>query len=221
MIHNTCTIPRDYDKDPIVINDYNYIFDILYVIWGGAIIAYFYFLNPFHNTNEVSKHFWIIHFLVASALPIVTFYFQMKKSKRVIIFSKNEIIFKEDSKIIEKIELKEIQSIKRTFNNYYVKNQEIEDWSIIFVILFLPFNLPIQLINKFLFHVFKGGFSSYKFFDSIIIFSLDDAFINILPNTKSEYDSVAEYFSRQLGFDLEHVEIFFKLNYGNEKGANK
>lgn len=211
---------RDYDKDPIVLEDYNYIFDILYVIWGGAIIAYFYFLNPFHNTNEVSKHFWLIHFLVASALPIVTFYFQMKKSKRVIIFNKNEIIFKENSKIIETIEVKKIELIKRTFNNYYVKNQEIEDWSIIFVILFLPFNLPIQLINKFLFHVFKGGFSSYKLFDAIIVFSVNDAFINILPNTKSEYDSVAEYFSRQLGFHIEHAEIFFKLNYGNEKFKN-
>ncbi|MDD4855915.1 MAG: hypothetical protein PHQ22_10160 [Sulfuricurvum sp.] len=213
--------PRDYDKDPIVIEDYNYIFYILYVIWGGAIIAYLYLVNPFHNSNEVSKRFWLLHFIIMSVLPIITFYFQMRKSKRKLFLQENEIVFKENEKIIEKIDLKNVQSIKRTFNDYYMKNQDIEDWSIVFVVLFLPFNLPIQLINKFLFHVFKDGILSYRFFDSFIVFDKNQAFINILPNTRSEYKHVVQYFGKRLGFQTENAEIFFKLNYGNEKGANK
>ena len=191
------------------------------MLWGGVIIAYLYFLNPFHNSNEISKNFWFLHFILMSVLPIITFYFQMRQSKRKLFLQENEIILKENERIIEKIDLKSIQNIKRTFNDYYIKNQEIEDWSIIFVVLFLPLNLPIHLINKFLFHVFKDGFKSYKFFDSFIVFDKHKAFINILPNTKSEYKDVIEYFSRRIGFQIQNSEIFFKLNYGNEKGANK
>ena len=94
------SIQRDYDKDPIVIEDYNYIFYVLYVLWGGVIIAYLYFLNPFHNSNEISKNFWFLHFILMSVLPIITFYFQMRQSKRKLFLQENEIILKENERII-------------------------------------------------------------------------------------------------------------------------
>lgn len=212
--------PRDYNKNPIVIEDYNYIFNILYVIWGGIIIAYLYIMNPFGNTNHISKDFWFMHFIVMSGLPIITFYFQMKKSKRTIVLNENDILFKENETLLERIELKNIESIHRTFNDYYRKNQEVEDWSVILIFVFLPINLSIHLINKFLFHLYKSRLRNYKFFDSIIIFDNEGRFINIMPNTKSEYEQVIEYLSHRLDFHIENAEIFFKLNYGNEKGAN-
>jgi len=213
--------PRDYDKEPIVIEDYNYIFYILYVIWGGIIIAYFYIMNPFDNSNNISKDFWFLHFLVMSALPIITFYFQMKKSKRTIILNENQIFFKENETVLEQIELKHIDSIHRTFNDYYIKNQEVEDWSVILILVFLPINLAIHLINKFLFHLYKSGLKNYKFFDSIIIFDDEGRFINIMPTTAYEYELITEYFRKNLNSNIHTAEIFFKFNYGNEKGANR
>lgn len=213
--------PRDYDKDPIVIEDYNYIFYVLYVIWGGIIIAYMYLINPFGNTNHISKNFWFMHFIVMSALPIITFYFQMKKSKRSIILNENDILFKENETVLERIELKNIESIHRTFNDYYRKNQEVEDWSVILIFAFLPINLTIHLINKFLFHLYKNGLKNYKFFDSIIIFDDKSQFINIMPTTAYEYELIKEYFRKKLNYHIPTAKIFFKINYGNEQGANK
>lgn len=212
---NFC-IERDYDKNPIIIEDYNYIFNILYVLWGGVLITYFYIFNPFHNSNEISKNYWYLHFILMSLLPTITFYIQNKKSKRKILLQEKDILFIENEVIIEKLLLNEIKSVKKTFNDYYKKNQEIEDWSIVFAFLFLPFNLPIQLINKFLFHTFKNGISSYKFFDSIILFDINDKFINILPTTLGEYELINDYFRKKIGLDTKTLNVYFKINYGNE-----
>jgi len=209
---------RDYDKEPIVIEDYNYVFGGMYLIVGALVVLYFYFINPFGAHNEVSRDYFFTHAIFVVVIPGVVYYFQIKKAKRKIILTNENIIFKEGDAIITNIKVNHIESVKRTFNDYYMKNQKAGDLESLFIFAFLVFNVPILLMNKFLFHLFKGGIKSYKFFDSIIIFDDKENFINILPTTKQEWDEIEIYFNNRLKVDLKNTKLFFKFNYDYKEG---
>lgn len=208
---------RDYDKEPIVVEDYNYIFSGMYLTVGAFVILYFYFINPFGAYNEISRDYFLIHAVFIVIIPGLVYYFQIKKAKRKIILTNENIVFKEEDTVIEKIEVKNIKSVQRTFNDYYMKNQKAGELEALFIFAFLIFNLPIQLMNKFLFHLFKDGIKSYKLFDSIMIFDNEKNFINILPTTNQEWNEIEIYIMKKLSVDLRNSELFFKFNYGNEE----
>lgn len=215
---NNQTKMRDYDKEPIIIDDYNYIFGGMYLIVGAVVVLYFYFINPFGAHNEVSRNYFFIHAVFVVIVPGLVYYFQIKKAKRKIILTSDKIIFKEEEDVIESIEVNNIKSIQRTFNDYYMKNQKAKELESLFILFFLPLNLPIQLINKFLFHLFKDGFQSYKLFDSIIIFDNEESFINILPTTNKEYKEIETYILNKNCVDLKNSKLFFKFNYDYKEG---
>jgi len=217
VLKNEQTNLRNYDKEPIVVNDYNYIFGGMYLIVGAVVILYFYFINPFGAHNEISRNYFFTHAVFIIMIPGLVYYFQIKKAKRKIILTNENIVFKEEDNVIENIEVKNIKSVQRTFNDYYMKNQKAGELESLFIFAFLIFNLPIQLMNKFLFHLFKDGLKSYKLFDSIIIFDKENNFINILPTTNQEWSEIEFYIMNKLSVDLKNSELFFKFNYGNEE----
>ncbi len=216
-LKNKQTELRDYDKEPIIIEDYNYIFGGMYLIVGAFVVLYFYFINPFGAHNEISRNYFFTHAIFIVMIPGLVYYFQIKKAKRKIILTSKSIIFKEGDNTIENIEVNSIKSVQRTFNDYYIKNQKAGELESLFIFVFLIFNLPIQLMNKFLFHLFKDGIKSYKFFDSIIIFDDKENFINILPTTNQEWNEIEIYVKNKFNVDLKNSELFFKFNYGNEE----
>ena len=87
---------RDYDKDPIVIDDYNYIFGGMYLVVAAVVVLYFYFVNPFGTENETSRVYFFTHALFVVIIPGLVYYNQIKKAKRKIVLTDENIIFKEE-----------------------------------------------------------------------------------------------------------------------------
>ncbi|MDR1285087.1 MAG: hypothetical protein LBJ88_02675 [Campylobacteraceae bacterium] len=200
---------RDYDKNPIIIKDYNYIFFPLYHLLAMPMLVYALFYVP-----KASP--------IACGLAAAVIYGNMRIffrafDKRTIVLSNNSIKFLHKDKVLEKINLDEVASINRTFFIIYHKSQLVsETVKKIQKIFFLPlawllWYLPIIII-KFFFHLFKRG-SKYRFFDAIIVFN-GDKFINILPATEYEYQEVRKYFMiKKPIFDTEQAKVFWDNYY--------
>jgi hypothetical protein len=204
---------RDYDKNPIIIKDYNYIFFPLYHLFAIPMLIYIFFYVP--------KASYIGFGLAGAAVYKNICIFFEAFNKRSIILSNNSIRFLHKDKTLEIINLDKITSINRTFFVIYHKSQLMsERVKKIQKTFFLPlawllWYLPI-IIMKFFFHLFRNG-SKYRLFDAVIIFS-NDKFINILPATEYEYQEVRKYFMRKKPvFDTEQAKVFWDNYYQFEE----
>jgi len=74
----------------------------------------------------------------------------------------------------------------------------------------------LLIINKFIFHIYKDGIKSYRFYDAIMIFE-EDKFINILPTTLEEYKKIKEYLKLKQSVDIEKCKTFLNLSHLHEK----
>ncbi len=208
------SLQRDYDKEPIVIEDYNYIFEAMFYILSIFIVIYYYFINPHNAQNELSRKFFFMHAIFIIIIPGLLYYLKLAKSKRKIILNNNFIILKENEEILIQVDIKKIIKINKTFNDYYSKTQETEGvWALFSYCLTLVI-IPILIINKFIFHVFKGGLKSYNFYDSIIVFDNEENFINIMPILSEEHESLRKYFLYKQNIDIKEVDKFIKIEYG-------
>lgn len=212
--------PRDYDKDPIVIEDYNPLFKILMVLD----VSIWFFGTYFSSSTEHSTHamYWLAHFAGYSFIPAVVFYFYFRKSRRKVLLKNNVLMYQEDTKVLEMITFDEIHDIRRTFNDYYRKEQNINpDYTIRIFLgrLISPIEYLILLVNKVLFHMVKNGLSAYKLFDAILIMTADGRVINILPTNNDEYKSVRNYFLEKKSVDVVNVNTVIKFNYKEEEKA--
>ncbi|MDR1285091.1 MAG: hypothetical protein LBJ88_02695 [Campylobacteraceae bacterium] len=200
---------RDYDKNPIIIKDYNYIFLPLLFLPFIPVIIY----TILYVTDTSYYGLGLVTAIVYMHMCL----FFRAFNKRTIVLSSNSIKFFHKNKILETIYLDEITDIKRTFSILYHKSQVISDIVKFFQILLFPIGfvtwyLPLTII-KFFFHFFKRG-SKYRFFDAIIVFS-GDKFINILPATEYEYQEVRKYFMiKKPIFDVEQAKVFWS-DYGH------
>jgi hypothetical protein len=200
---------RDYDKNPIIIKDYNYIF--LPLLFLPFIPMIFYVILYVSNTSYYGLG------LVTAIVYLHMCLFFRAFNKREIILSNNSIKFFHKDKILESINLDEITDINRTFSILYHKSQVVSDIGKFFQILLFPlvlatWYLPLIVI-KFFFHLFRRN-SKYRFFDAIIVFS-GDKLINILPVTEYEYQEVRKYFIvKKPVFDIERAKVFWN-DYGH------
>jgi len=205
----------------IVVEDYNYMFEALFLLEAAIIVLYFYFVNPFDAHNEISRRYFFVHAMFITIIPGLVFYFQLRKSKRQIVLDAETITFKEGETVLEEIRFDNIKTVQKTFNDYYMKSQQTEGLAVIFLVVLTPIILPLRLINKFFFHLFKGGVKSYYLFDSIIIFDHNERFINILFTGKNERQEIRNYLLQKCGIDFEQSEPFFKLNYDYKEGEKQ
>lgn len=208
------TRQRDYDKNPIIIEDYNYVFETMFYILSIFIVLYYYFINPYSAQNELSRKFFFMHAIFIVIIPGLLYYLKLAQSKREIILNNNLIILKENKQILIQVDIKKTIKINKTFNDYYSKTQETEGIWALFSYFLAPITIPLLVVNKFIFHVFKGGFKSYTFYDSIIVFDNEENFINIMPILSEEYESLREYFLLKQNIDLKEVDEFVKVEYG-------
>jgi hypothetical protein len=205
---------RDYDKNPIIIKDYNYIFFPLYILLSvlpmlGYVLIYIPKVSPIGCG------------LAAGAVYINMSTFLRAFNKRTIVLSNNSIKFFHKDKVLESINLDEITDINRTFSIMYHKSQvPSETVKKIQKILFLPWILILWLVGylpfiiiKFFFHFFRK-YSKCRLFDAIIVFG-GDKFINILPATEYEHQEVRKYFMlKKPVFDIEWAKVFWN-SYGH------
>jgi hypothetical protein len=156
---------RDYDKYPIVIKDYNYMFTALF----GLICLFYGFYTLF---TEQSKSPTIWGIAMGGAIVCLSFFFRGHKRIKIVLLN-NSIKFLRKKYIlheyetIEEIKLDEITDIRRTYNEISHRTEAPTDLQHLFsVIIFLPLLIfhPLFILIKFFFHIFKGGISNYRFF---------------------------------------------------------
>lgn len=206
--------PRDYDKDPIVIEDYNPIFHLALIFVAGAVFLYIELVIGKQNST---MGFWAITFF-----PALFFYFYLRKVKRKVVIKTDTIIYHDNKQSLECIQINEIKEIERVFNDFYLKKQKMNpNWTIrIWLTRILsPIEYVILLMNKFIFHLVKNRLTAYKLFDAILIITEDKRVINILPTNKGEYAMVREYFFKKFGLDITTVKRSIIFDYTEEEKA--
>lgn len=207
---------RDYDKDPILIEDYNPIFHLPVIFIAGAIFLYFEI--SFQKSGN-PMGFWALTFF-----PALFFYFSLRKAKRVIVMKNDSILYQENEQILELIQVNENKDIERTFNDFYLKKQEMNpDWTIRIWLskIISPIEYLFLLVSKFIFHLVKNRLAAYRVFDAILVTTEDKRIINILPTNNSEYEMVRRYFLEKCTVDIAIALIVIKYDYVDEEIAKK
>jgi hypothetical protein len=111
---------RDYDKNPIIVKDYNYIFLLyLYLLYSPCIIYILFFANIKGGPVFVGGiiGLYIVTIITNAKIFLKAF------NKREIVLRNNHIQFCHENKILEIINLNEITNISRVFSVLYHKSQ--------------------------------------------------------------------------------------------------
>lgn len=218
---------RDYDKEPIIIEDYNSLF--LFLLMASLILISIltYFYNPFdvEKTSSFGRNALVI--IPLMSFPYIRAYIRAR-GKRKIVLENSSIKFLHEKIVIEEIEISKISEIKRTYSDIYHKSQKINKiLSVPFIFILMPliayllniFVLMISLIIisytlwiilKYLFHKIKDKKYKFRLFDAVIVFDGKN-FINILPITNEDYREVRNYFLVQGLGDIQNKKIHFEI----------
>jgi hypothetical protein len=212
--------PRDYDKDPIVIEDYNPLFmwwQSIYVVLPLGIIVLL--SNPFHKdiTNMILKLF--------ITMPIILFpiykQYRFAKGHRKIILKENEINYYHDEYKITQMNLNSIKSIHKTFDDFYHSSQQFNWFYSFLVLIFFPFVILIKvalITIKGLKHLLLGNrLSEFVLYDAIIIESQAGDILNILPQNNSERKQIKIYFLSKINMDIDQLPNRYSIFYSFEK----
>ena len=202
-------ISRDYDKDPIVIEDYNPLFLALWTISAIPIVVLIYIFNP-GGTSSQSLSFNVFVIIPMLMFPYIYGYFKTK-GKRKLILTNEKISFLHNEILLETIKIDEITDIRKTFSDLYHVSQYPNEFGKFMSYILFPIALYMNsmlFINKLFFHIYKDGYKSYRFYDSIIVFA-EDKFINILPTSLNEYDEVQKFFIVKKLVTIDSLKVFF------------
>jgi hypothetical protein len=206
---NNSSAFRDYDKDPIVIEDYNPLFLALWTISAIPIVILIYIFNP-GGTSSQSLSLNVFVIIPMLMFPYIYGYIKTK-GKRKIIVKEEEIKFFHNDVLLEVIKTNELTDIRRTFSDLYHASQYPNEFGRFMSFILFPIALYMNsmlIINKLIFHIYKDGYKSYRFYDAIIMFS-GDKFINILPATEDEYNEVEKYFRNKKHIEIGTTKVFY------------
>ena len=222
-------IKRDYDKEPIIIEDYNSLFLFLLMASFLPLCIFVYIYNPFNveKTDSFARNLLII-------IPLMFFrymssYFRAK-GKRIIVLENRSIKFLHENILIEEIEVSKLSELKKTYSDIYHKSQYPNiigkiGWFLaipllayffgyLVLLMFLGLYLYIVFI-KYLFHKIKDKSYKFRLFDSVIIYD-NEKFINILPITNKDYEDVKNYFITQGLGNIQNKKIYFEIGHLND-----
>lgn len=222
-------IKRDYDKEPIIIEDYNSLFLFLLMASFLPLCIFVYIYNPFNveKTDSFARNLLII--IPLMIFPYMSSYFRAK-GKRKIVLENRSIKFLHENILIEEIEVSKISEIKKTYSDIYHKSQYPNiigkiGWFLaipllayffgyLVLLMFLGLYLYIVFI-KYLFHKIKDKSYKFRLFDSVIIYD-NEKFINILPITNKDYEDVKNYFLTQGLGHIQNKKIYFEIGHLND-----
>ena len=222
-------IKRDYDKEPIIIEDYNSLFLFLLMASFLPLCIFVYIYNPFNveKTDSFARKLLII--IPLMIFPYMSSYFRAK-GKRKIVLENRSIKFLHENILIEEIEVSKISEIKKTYSDIYHKSQYPNiigkiGWFLaipllayffgyLVLLMFLGLYLYIVFI-KYLFHKIKDKSYKFRLFDSVIIYD-NEKFINILPITNKDYEDVKNYFLTQGLGNIQNKKIYFEIGHLND-----
>lgn len=220
---------RDYDKEPIVIKDYNSLFLCLYMVSFLPLCIFVYIYNPFNveKTDSFARNLLII--IPLMIFPYLSSYFRAK-GKRKIVLENRSIKFLHENTLIEEIEVSKISEIKKTYSDIYHKSQYPNiigkiGWFIsiplmfyflgYFALIIFPGLYVYMIFLKYVFHKIKDKSYKSRLFDSVIIYD-GEKFINILPVTEKDYEEVRNYFFVQGLGEVRNKKIYFEIGHLND-----
>ena len=210
---------RDYDKWPIVIEDYNPLFmwwqTIFIIIPVGTILV---FINPFEvNLSEAMSKVMLM--IPLAAWPIYKRYKNIRGHRKILL--KNKAIFYcHDNYEITKINLDCIKSIHKTFDDFYHVSQRVNSFYNVLMILFFPFiifNKLVLVLVKVFIHLKNCGFYKYQLYDAIIITGIENKVITIMPLCQNKRNEIKMYFMSKANIDINQLDKYVSFLYGLEK----
>lgn len=218
---------RDYDKEPIVIEDISPQFMWLsfkYILFPCLLLV-FIIIYLFYPDKSIDFYKLLI-FVPISSFPA---YFQFKntKNKRKIFMYEKKICYKQENEIITEISLTKKIEFYKSFQNYYHKSQNrLKIWHLVLIFLIGLIITKSFLVNFIIFvSAFLFSFISYQiikfiytskyyFANNLLIFNKSD-FISIPVMNEKDYAEIEKYFIRE-NIYLNNFPYFYKFVYGYE-----
>ena len=136
-----------------------------------------------------------------------------------ILLKNKTIYYYHDDYEITKINLESIETIYKTFDDFYHISQRLSLFYNILMILFFPFiilNKFVLLLIKSFIHIKKCGFNKYPLYDAIIIREINNEVIAILPLCQNERDEIKKYFMSKLNIDIDKLDTHISFLYSLE-----
>lgn len=195
---------RDYDKEPIVIEDYIPRI-IFYVILSELIFwELLFIINPMEINNSE-----VLRILLCLPIIILPTFFEYRQNKSKSYILKNNTIEIKTKTHTEIYNLDKFKSIEKTFQSYYSKKQKVDGlkkvfWYI-FSIILIPIQFTIEIQNFFVRKIIFSG-KKLNSYNSLIITFEGDEFINIFLKDEKQYQEMKKYCLNQLGEDIEKIE---------------
>jgi hypothetical protein len=205
---------RDYDMEPIVIEDRMPEISFIYFIFLTLIPLSIILLWMHLGEKKID---WTHVAISLSILYLPTYYFLKSRiaNFRTISIDNTSITRNWDDNAF-KIKWTDIKNMKKSFIDFYDNNQKIDETrKKIFFWLYSPVYIlvghPYLIFIKYFYKVAKG-FSNKSLFDTIVIFDKNEEMIAIFIATLYEKEELREYFS-QKGFDIDNLSIFYTTHY--------
>lgn len=205
---------RDYDREPIVIEDRMPEISFIYFIFL-TLIPLSIILLWMHLSGK--KIDWTHVAISLSILYLPTYYFLKSRiaNFRTISLDNTSITRNWDDNLL-KIKLTNVKNVKKSFIDFYDKNQKIDKTRRkLFFWLYSPAYVfvghPYLIFIKYFYKAVKG-FSNKSLFDTIVIFDKNEEMITVFIATLEEKEALREYFS-QKDFDIDNLSIFYTTHY--------
>ena len=198
---------RDYDKEPIVIEDYNPKV-IFYVIISELILwELFFILNPMElNSSKLITIFIVLPIL---ALPTITEYIKIK-NKTYILKNKTIELKQRDDNLI--FNINNVKNIKISFQSYYTKDQKVDGYKKIFWYIFsfvlVPFQIIIEIQNYFVRKIIFNE-PDVNTYNSLLLYFDNSKFINLYLKDSKSYNDVNEYCIDKFGKNIQDLDKEF------------
>ncbi|WP_421716825.1 hypothetical protein [Arcobacter arenosus] len=203
---------RDYNKDPIVINDkmpnIGFFMFLCSAIFPLIItLLYMKFNNQEIDYTHLSISLSIIY------IPSFIFLSSKLAEKKTIKLYEDKIERIWDKNILN-FSINENTEVKKGFIDYYDKTQEAPDWVLIlypFIYLFAKFIYQPYLILVKLIYKNFNKLTNKDIYDTIFVFN-DDKVISIFIENKENFNELKDYFSKK-NIDLSNIKTFKKYDY--------
>ena len=215
---------RDYDKEPIILEDYNASFSwysMKYVALPLMSIGFF--IYSLILGNHIKSSFASLGVIM---LPMYHLFQQAKVRKIVLKQDKIEYVDSGDPLAI--INLNEPNKFQKSFQNYYYKKQDLHILYFVFIFFFVELLMhslvkgALFLIGVYVVIFIENQITKYilsdrgtLFFSSILV-QQDDDVISIPIYKIKDYQDITDYLHLR-GVDIQTLPTFFKPFYGVER----
>ena len=215
---------RNYDKEPIILEDYNASFSWYSMKYVGLpLIFIVFFIYPLISGNHIKSSF------ASLGVIMVPMYRLFQRAKvRKIVLKQNSIEYIDSSDPLAIIDLSEPNKFQKSFQNYYYKKQNLHFLYFIFIFFFVGLlmqsliNGALLLLGAYVFIFIENQITKYilsdrgaLFFSSILV-QQDEDVISIPIYKKQDYQDVTNYLQSR-GINIQTLPTFFKPFYGTER----